>query len=236
MAENKDKEQEQETRWIDAQIRWDDVVVVEPQDEMSGLEREKSVDDDDDAAAADIFADPHPQETFVFTEQPPSLSRTNSDNDDNNNNMIHVRLDGYKADSDAVWQSTGLTLWSAALALARYLLMHEGVVRPGQTILEVRVKNIGLFFPFLKFRPAQCTLNLLGDTTFLHDDRRSNNKQLGAGLGLCGIVAHQLQEVALLSSRRKEDDDDHDDHDHEAAAGNDIKEETTTKTSSSSCT
>jgi hypothetical protein len=140
----KDNDKEQETRWIDAQIRWDDV--VEPQ-EMSGVERESVDDDDDDDAAVsqlDIFADPHPQETFVFTEQPP-LSRTNSDNDDNTiNNMIHVRLDGYKADSDAVWQSTGLTLWSAALSLAQYLLLQynneEGsvVLRPGQSILEVK--------------------------------------------------------------------------------------------------
>jgi hypothetical protein len=137
MAVDKDKEQEPETRWIDAQIRWDDV--VEPPELSGVVEREKSVDNDDNVAP-DIFADPHPQETFVFTEQPPPLSRTNSDNDDNTiNNMIHVRLDGYKADSDAVWQSTGLTLWTAAISLSRYLLMqYESVVRPGQTILEVK--------------------------------------------------------------------------------------------------
>jgi hypothetical protein len=63
------------------------------------------------------------------------------------------------------------------------------------------------------------------------------NQQLGAGLGLCGIVAHQLQEAALLSSSRRsiKEDDHRDHHDHRAAADDDdIEEETTTNNTSSS--
>jgi hypothetical protein len=52
-------------------------------------------------------------------------------------------------------------------------------------------------------------------------------------LGLCGIVAHQLQEAALLSSsRRKEKEkDEHGDHDD---YDDDIEEITTTNNTSSS--
>jgi hypothetical protein len=85
----------------------------------------------------DPFADPHPQETFVFAEQPPpplfdSIHHPVKNNNNGTtalNDTINVRLDGYKADADQVWQSTGLTLWSAAWELSRYLLHHADLVR-----------------------------------------------------------------------------------------------------------
>jgi hypothetical protein len=145
-----------ETRWIDAQIRWDDDAAVVAaasanNGPQSAGEEEREVDDHgaDEALLFDPFADPHPQETFVFAEQPPppsdySIHPVIDKNKNKNNVMIDVRLDGYKADADQVWQSTGLTLWSAAWELSRYLLHHADLVRPGRTILEV-----GFFFLFL---------------------------------------------------------------------------------------
>jgi hypothetical protein len=139
----------EETRWIDAQIRWDDgddnaavtaaAVTVNNGPQQSAGEEEE----DDGADVLDPFADPHPQETFAFAEQPPLFDSIHHPVNNNNgtalnNDIINVRLDGYKADADQVWQSTGLTLWSAAWELSRYLLHHAELVRPGRTILEVR--------------------------------------------------------------------------------------------------
>jgi hypothetical protein len=115
-----------ETRWIDAQIRWNDVV-VEPQSCNTGVEY-------DDFVGLDPFADPHPQETFVFAEQP-----TTTSDEDPPPTVVEIRLDGFKADADQVWQSTGLTLWSAARELSRYLLQHPDLVRSRAT-LEVRME------------------------------------------------------------------------------------------------
>jgi hypothetical protein len=147
-----------ETRWIDAQIRWDDgvddnaAIVAAATVNNGGPQQESAGEEDDDGADAldPFFADPHPQETFVFAEQPPpppplsdSIHHPGKNNNNGtkialNNDIINVRLDGYKADADQVWQSTGLTLWSAAWELSRYLLHHAELVRPGRTILEVR--------------------------------------------------------------------------------------------------
>jgi len=47
-----------------------------------------------------------------------------------------VRLKGYNSDSEAVWNSTGLTMWRSADILCDYLTTNQDLLK-GKTILEV---------------------------------------------------------------------------------------------------
>lgn len=112
-------DQQEETPWVDAWIRWKDD------------EGKKNEPVEESAGLTDPFADPDPTSTFEFQFD-----------------GISVSLQGYKYESAAVWQSTGLTLWKASEHLCRYLV--ECPPTPATRVLE-----------------------------------------LGAGLGLCGIVLQQ---------------------------------------------
>jgi len=119
--------------WTDDKIRW-----TEDNDKLSNTGGEKEEEEVEECAFIDPFKDPDPFETFCF----------NYCNEDNHSVEVSVR--GYKTEADAVWQSTGLTLWQASNHLCRYMVDHRDMFHE-KRILE-----------------------------------------LGAGLGLCGILAHHL--------------------------------------------
>lgn len=118
---------QEEFRWTDDRIRW-------TEDDHDHDDRKPSIpqvdDDDEGACLFDPFADADPFDTFTYQ---------------------NVTVRGYKRDADAVWQSTGLTLWRASEYLCDYL--------------------------------AENPRRLL---------RRRRILELGAGLGLCGLLAHHL--------------------------------------------
>lgn len=111
----------QEVKWTDDAIRW--------QGGLDGdLRPEQQKDDDessDDVCMVDPFADPDPTElqTFRF-----ALRSTNNCDDksasvadsDSDKVQINVTIRGYKTGADAVWKSTGLTLWRASHYLCDY--------------------------------------------------------------------------------------------------------------------
>jgi len=102
---------EEETKWTDACIRWED---EEPPSKSEDEEEERPWDP---------FADPDPTQSFDFEFQYKDSS-------------IVISLEGYKADSDESWQSTGLTLWKASHILNDYLLKHASAWK-GKNLLEL---------------------------------------------------------------------------------------------------
>lgn len=154
----------EETRWVDASIRWDD---------HKEIATENDEDGDDDEGPCDLFKD-DPTQTFSFQfRRHPNPDSEANDNvqtksavtsdgaasgnlieafdKDDTDDYISIFLNGYKYDSDETFNSTGLTLWRAAEHLCHYL------IRNPETIENRRVL------------------------------------ELGCGLGLCGILAHKLQ-------------------------------------------
>jgi len=128
--------EEDEVRWTDDCIRWTE----------EEIKNNKNDDDDDDDGAVDIFkADPYDIFSFRFVRP--------NDTDEESLAFIDIELRGYKADSDEIWQSTGLTLWKASEHLCHYMVKHYA------TLLQVDSPRI---------------------------------LELGAGLGLVGIVAHHM--------------------------------------------
>ena len=127
-------EQEKETRWTDDRIRWSDCEDEDEDDESRSAENASFT-------LMDPFSDPDPTQTFDFSFEDPN---------DADGSSVTLRIHGYKHEADAVWKSTGVTLWRAAEHLARFTVERAGLLR-GRRVLE-----------------------------------------LGAGLGLNGILAHRL--------------------------------------------
>ena len=138
---------EEEQRWVDASIRWDD-----HQDDVDDEES------DDERDAFDPFKeDPSQSFTFAFhldeassldaNSRPPAAGNADGaasssaaqeqappgEQDDEspqpNANVISIKLNGYKYDSDETFNSTGLTLWRAAEHLCYYLIRHRDVLQ-----------------------------------------------------------------------------------------------------------
>ena len=157
--------EEEEQRWVDASIRWDD--------HKDDVDEEES---DDERDAFDPFKE-DPSQSFSFTfrldeasradasSRPPAAGNADgaasssdqadeAEQDDESSqasaNAISIKLNGYKYDSDETFNSTGLTLWRAAEHLCYYLIRHRDVLQ----------------------NKRMC--------------------ELGCGLGLCGILAHRL--------------------------------------------
>ena len=135
-----------ETRWTDDRIRW----IEDNHDQQ--LSRDKGPDnnnEDEDRAYLDPFVDENPYETFAYES---------------------VSVHGYKRDADAVWKSTGVTLWRASEYLCDYLTQ--------------RVKQ------------QQQDATPTSTSSSSADDTIQSNKlhilELGAGLGLCGLWMHHL--------------------------------------------
>ena len=110
--------------WTDARIRWVEDYVDDDKNKDNRVDKDGDDDDDDDDSVAflDPFADLNPMETFQF-----DFATCH-----NNNNAIHVTIHGYKRDADAVWESTGLTLWKAA----EYLCTYMAAAQKNQELLD----------------------------------------------------------------------------------------------------
>ena len=131
-------------KWTDAQIRWpEDEVAREGTDETNSNDGDgdgDNSDEDDNENLFDPFADPDPHEIFSFrfvTKKKSALDNDDDDDDDEENgSAIRLDIHGYKTESDAVWQSTGLTLWKASKYLCDYMVQHADELQ-GQRVLEV---------------------------------------------------------------------------------------------------
>ena len=115
MGDQQQDSYEEETRWTDDRIRWSDCEDDEEEDD----------DDSEERAMIDPFKDPDPFEVFSL--------RFPSDADGGD---IQVDIRGYKTDADAVWKSTGLTLWRASEHLCRYMAKNAELLK-GKRVLEL---------------------------------------------------------------------------------------------------
>lgn len=117
-----------EVQWTDDAIRWQGGLHGDLRDEQSNAN-----DDRDNGCMVDPFADPDPTELQTYQFVVPSfdgLGIRSCDSgscdaaagaaDKDKGTKIEVTIRGYKTGADAVWKSTGLTLWKASLYLCQY--------------------------------------------------------------------------------------------------------------------
>jgi predicted nicotinamide N-methyase len=150
---------------------------------MESFERNKNCEDelkigDEEDMLYSLFADPDPEETFQLTFSLPS----SSDND-----VIAIELVGEKQENGQLLSSTGLTVWKASRLLCEYLISTTQQTRK----LSSFQQNNEHFRPFRSDSTAAAaaaarTTNL---RMMLEGERVL---ELGAGLGLCGILAHKM--------------------------------------------
>ena len=113
------KEDYNEEKWIEA--NW-----------LCSEERnEKDNKDEEEFFAFDIFADPDPYDTFLFTF----------------GEGINLKLKGIKQENGQTLNSTGLTLWRASPKLCEYMVSNAILVK-GEKVLEVSKRfRIGKYDP-----------------------------------------------------------------------------------------
>ena len=157
-----------ETKWTDDSIRWSE---EEQRQSTPHRTQEEEEEDESNACCIDIFKDPDPHESFQF-----HFELNNSIDGDNVNvndeepslspseDVIDIELNGYKYSSDEIWQSTGLTLWKASEHLCHYLVKHR----------------------------HDEEMNLCNNDNNNNNNDKRRILELGAGLGLVGILAHRI--------------------------------------------
>jgi predicted nicotinamide N-methyase len=147
-------------------------------------------DEHDDASGwTDLFSDPDPMDEFHFRFELPIDHASDGDDisaaQDESNRSIDIHLVGYKAELGQTLHSTGLTLWRASSLLCDFLLQHPGYVR-GKSVVEVRFETMQ--------RDSGYTWTVHGVSGIVsHRCSLARSPQLGAGLGLCGILASHLR-------------------------------------------
>ena len=139
-------EEKKDTKWTDSQIRWLDDKVPGEEDDTNA-----SDDDEEDEMPFDPFADPDPTEVFRFRfvaktqkgrkSSAPGTAIEAAGSSDDGTESINLNIHGYKTGSDAVWQSTGLTLWKASTYLCDYMVEHVDELC-GERVLEVSMQFI----------------------------------------------------------------------------------------------
>jgi hypothetical protein len=135
----------------------------------------KNKDDDDDEGFDSLFADPDPFDTFAFEWKYGTRD-------------IQIRLHGHKQELGQTLNSTGLTLWRASNILCDFLVQHAAELVANKKILEVSSDLLTVVDSFAFI-----------NTTRLYNSLRtmSHRMQLGAGLGLCGILASRLDAASV---------------------------------------
>ena len=183
---------EEEEEWVEAPGGWQENDNGSARDEEATISGgtnkaigEDPDSDEDGAFGMDFFANHNPRDTFLFDLQLVNSSTSadsggkkelseseppnKHDSDDTANanakgRNIQINLKGYKLESDETAQSTGVTLWQAAPRLATFLM----------TKMQHQPESLP---------NAEKDIFSLSGRKVL---------ELGAGLGLCGIVAHHL--------------------------------------------
>jgi predicted nicotinamide N-methyase len=131
--------------------------------------QESTEEEEEEGGFLDPFADPNPGQEFTFEYSTGTVLEKEENEEDTSTttratpltacvDTVHVTVQGFKADSDETWESTGLTLWKATHSLNDYIQKHYHKWQ-GYSILE-----------------------------------------LGAGLGVCGILTAKLIMAHQLSS------------------------------------
>jgi predicted nicotinamide N-methyase len=181
-----------ETRWIEAESLHVGVVADNNNDDTSLLRRraeQHGKDDDDiDATWTDLFADPDPYETFTYqwnitvdnpavvvstvgaTTQLPAVVTPQQQH-----LTIDISVTGHKAENGQTLHSTGLTVWRASQILADWL---------------VQCCDTSLSTP--SSSSSCCPLSRLPRERPLLFSQYSTVLELGAGLGVPGLVCHWL--------------------------------------------
>ena len=142
-----EQEEEEETRWTDDKIRWE---------ENDGNKQKGDGDEDDDSESddgmIDPFKDPNPIEETSYRFPNPHSTTSSDDELSSSSKFIEIVLRAYKEDADAVWQSTGLTIWRASQHLCDYLVEHAEMFQDKRT-LEVRIRQVStVTSTWLRFR------------------------------------------------------------------------------------
>jgi predicted nicotinamide N-methyase len=161
--------------------------------------------DDESPDMGDLFADPDPLDTFHFEwtvpvplpackvvpveqqqqqqqqEDPKDLtSPSNSDNSNSTKTKtVRITLSGHKAELGQTLHSTGLTLWRASELLCNYMILRNANAVANHTCRNNANTNSGT------------------DGTMMTMEQK-DVLELGAGLGLCGILAHHLQAANVV--------------------------------------
>lgn len=129
----KEEEEEKETRWTDDRIRWTEDADKE--------ESDNEEEEEEECAYVDPFKDPDPFDTFSFRFPSPRATNKSTNDEEQDERDIEINLRGYKKEADAVWKSTGLTIWRASEHLCQYMVKHSEMLQ-GKRILEVRRKIV----------------------------------------------------------------------------------------------
>lgn len=118
-----------ETVWIDAWIRWD----RNSKETYTNGNEEEDVEEAAKAPPTDTFR-------FRYTTSP-SRRKIQRDLEE----IIELELKGFDADSEQIWNSTGLTIWRSSEQLCEVLLHREDLGSRHLRILEVSDKSKQVF-------------------------------------------------------------------------------------------
>lgn len=181
----------EEEEWIETPGGWNNEGGTSGKDQedipaVNKNDKDEEDEEENGMFMMDMFVSHDPRDTFRFdlltSKKCDDTSRvedrdissltaaTPTDSTAQNTNTTAIKLHGFALESDETAKSTGVTLWQAAPRLAKFLMMQQLETQHTANIDDNPALNNGL------------KINMV-DSTVL---------ELGAGLGLCGIVAHHL--------------------------------------------
>jgi predicted nicotinamide N-methyase len=164
---------DEERQWTDAQVRWTAANHNLLENDNANDNNDANDDNDDNisqqGSSSSSSFQPDPTQTFSHRFQFPS-------DDDEKQTTIDIDLRGYEEHSDAIYISTGLTLWRSSELLCEYMLNDDGIQR-----LD----------------------NILQKTTQQEEKGGIRMLELGSGLGLAGILAHRLLSEIMAPSLKR---------------------------------